>query len=125
MTFQPHVVYKVDKYSMQVVEVYFGTYDAAVANEKKPSFVAQVCIDKTLTRDRWFYRYEEDYDDGESFEGKLNRPVAVYDSKAKVAGLFPCAQAAAKAAGVATSTMTHAIKKKTVIRDRFIAKYLR
>ena len=125
MTFEAHVVYKVDKYTMQVVEIYLGTQDAAIANEKRPSFIAQACAGKTLTRDRWFYRYEEDYDPCEPFDGKLNRPVAVYDAQDKVVGLFPCPAAAARAIGVSTSNITHAIRKKMVMRDRYIAKFLR
>ena len=69
-------VFECDKITMEIVR----QWDSATDAEKELGFfVAGSCCRKNVSKGKYVYRYEDDYDPNESFEGKHFRPVLVVD----------------------------------------------
>lgn len=111
-------VVRVDKKTGEVLERFKSIYSAQ-RSEMGQLCVRQQCNNKTLGNKRYFYRYEEDYDPSENWEGKSRRPTWIIDGKT---GLLIWARnraAAADALGVSTQTLTDSTCRGYLIKGRY------
>lgn len=121
----PRPVVKCDKLSMNVVAAYPSAMEAEKENGLKRSRVAQMCGKKSVSSGVHVYRYADEYDQNESFEGKFNRPVAMYDSANESLSLFENLQKASKAVGVCPSTISASMTNRNMVCERYVFKYAR
>ena len=125
MTRHERTVYKCNKLSMEVIEVYQSAADAARAHGLDYDSVRKSCREHRVPRKDHVWRYAEDYDPDESFEGRQNRPVVVYDAVSKAVGFFSSTRDAANRLGVKMKTIEAARDKKRYLKNRFVVKYAR
>ena len=125
MKYAPRPVVKCDKLSMKVVSWYPSAWAAEVENGYGPSRVAQICEKKRVCAGKHVYRYADEYDPNETFEGKFNRPVAMYDGVNESLSLFESLEKAAKAIGYHQSTVSASMTNGTMVGRRYVFKYAR
>ena len=118
-------VVKCDKLSMKIVAEYPSAWEAEKANGYGPAKVAQICEKKSVSHGKHVYRYADEYDPNETFEGKFNRPVAMYDAERESLLLYESLGEAAKAIGYNQSTVSASISNGTMVGKRFVFKYAR
>lgn len=68
-------VCKCDKLTMEVVAEYASIRECAERERMSHTTVEDNCLRRRVNRGRFVYRYAEDVDPLESFEGKSGRPV--------------------------------------------------
>lgn len=119
-----HVV-KCDKLSMRVVEMFESARDA----EKKYGFhkntVANICMKKTVSKGRFVWRFADEHDINETFEGKTYRPVEVLDGQTGERMYFESTQATAKAFGVPPIAVTQTLARDGKFLNRYALRYAR
>lgn len=125
MTRHGRTVYKCHKISMEVLEVYPSAADAARAYGMGHDSINKACRERRVTRKGYVWRYAEDYDPRESFEGRQNRPVVVYDAVSKAVGFYFSTREAANRLGVKMNTIEAARDNKRYLNNRLIVKYAR
>lgn len=118
-------VYKCDKLSMKVVAEYPSAAAAARDNGLSPTGVAHAAKNKEITYGPYIYRYVEDYDPNETFEGRNNRPIICYDTKTKMAVVFVGTDKAAAALGVDVKRISCSMHAKTRLLGRYVFKFAR
>ena len=121
----PRAVYKCDKLSMEVLETYASANEADRAHGLGYGHVANCAKRRTVSFGPYVWRYADDYDPAESFEGKKNRPVAMLDTATHAAAVFTSPSAAAKAVGVPSGDVCCSIARKWAVRGRYVFKYMR
>ena len=125
MKYNPRPVVKCDKLSMKVVSWYPSAWAAEKENGYRPSKVAQICERKRVPAGKFVYRYADEYDPNETFEGKFNRPVAMYDGVNESLSLLESLEKAAKAIGYHQSTVSVSMTNGTMVGRRYVFKYAR
>lgn len=118
-------VAKCDKITMEVIEVYNSELEAAKANNKPLETIKDACRRKTVSIGKYVYRFRDEVDEKETYEGKRNRPVLVVDAETKKARVFLTRAEAAKALCYCDATVFDAIYKKKPLGGRYIIKYAR
>lgn len=118
-------VYKCDKKTMRIVEKYPSASEAARRNKLNPTSLGHAARTLSVTPGPYVWRYAEDYDPNEKFEGKHNRPVAVYDSITRTLAVFNRIEDAARAVGTRDSYIITAMKNQTMYKSRYVFKYAR
>lgn len=119
-------VYVCDKITMQVLREYGSTYEAARKEGESVSTVYPACRNRRVSRwGRVVYRYADDYDPDERFDGKSGRPIVAVDYFTKKRLFFYTAEDAAKYLGVHPGSVHAAIKEKRYITDRYRVGYAR
>ena len=125
MKYAPRPVVKCDKLSMKVVAWYPSAWEAEKANGYGPAKVARICEKKSVSHGKHVYRYADEYDPKETFEGKFNRPVAMYDAERESLSLYESLGEAARAIGYNQATVSASISNGTMVGKRFVFKYAR
>lgn len=119
-------VYKCDKFDMSIVAKYPSATEACIQNGLRRARVSEIARDRLVDKGRYIYRYKNDYDPNESFEGKKNRPVLIGDFKTGKKFAACCIQEAADFMPISISSMQHAvIDSDMLICGRYKIKYLR
>lgn len=116
-------VYRCDKITMEVVEIYRNTTDAQTGTEE--THISGDCKARIVSKGRYVWRYEDDYDPNESFEGKRNRPVICGDYKKGRIFFFSSINVTSKALGLPKTTIFYAIKRNSKVENRYRFKYAR
>lgn len=125
MKYEPRPVVKCDKLSMNVVAAYPSAMEAEKENGLKRSRVAQMCGKKSVSSGVHVYRYADEYDQNESFEGKFNRPVAMYDTWYGKVSFFTNTTVAAENIGCSNATVVSSMTRKALVARRYLLKYAR
>lgn len=73
-------VLKANKITRQVEEAYPSIVSAAMSAGMRSKRMDDLCRKRNLPKGMSYYRYAEDFDPNESFEGKRNRPVVLLDT---------------------------------------------
>ena len=68
-----------DKVTMEVVGEYSTARDCASDMGMNDAVIIEIAKKRRLSRGPFIYRFAEDFDPNESFDGKYNRPVRVTD----------------------------------------------
>lgn len=115
---------KIEKCFSTVTDAYIDAQNEGW-NIEYPSFLLSV---KTKTcggfRSLYLYRFKEDYEPHESYEGKKKRPVFVLDVlDGHKCYWYTSLLTASEALCVSESTVRSSIKKHTKILGRYIAYY--
>lgn len=119
----PRQVYRCDKVTMEIVNVYPGVNAAAKAANTRS--VQTSCNHRRVSSDRYIWRYADDYDPNESFEGKYNRPVACIDAINNTITFYDTLAKAEKALFLGSGTVTRALRKDSLVLGRYKFKYAR
>lgn len=118
-------VYKCDKLSMEVLEVYPSAREAEVAHGLSYGAVANQCQTRSVSRFGYVFRYADEYDPEETFEGKYNRPVAVKDCITKAVAFFPTLTEAREELGLTRSAISSSMSREYLLHGRYVAMYAR
>ena len=116
-------VFECDKITMEIVR----QWDSATDAEKELGFfVAGSCCRKNVSKGKYVYRYEDDYDPNESFEGKHFRPVLVVDIATRKKQAFYSIEDAAKHLHYSVKAIQYSIvNRKPLGFWLYAVKYLR
>lgn len=96
-----------DKITMEIIEELPMMKDAAEIYGFKMKAIHKACQKRQVLKGRYVFRYAEDYDKYESFEGRRNRPVKMFlDGKAV---MFYSIEEAAKNLNYSKSHIEHAL----------------
>lgn len=106
-----HPILACDKITMRVVGRYPRIVDAAKAYGISPSTVRTSALDRRVMNDTVVFRFIDDYDPNETFEGKKNRPVVAIADGKDVIGTFYSAEAAAESLFISLATVRACIAK--------------
>lgn len=68
-----------DKVTMEVVGEYSTARDCASDTGMNDAVIIEIAKKRRVSRGPFIYRFAEDFDPNESFDGKYNRPVRVTD----------------------------------------------
>ena len=121
----PRPVVKCDKLTMEVLETYPSARAAERAYGILHGNIAVACSRKVVSKGRFVWRFADEYDPDESFDGKLNRPVAMYDSLSETASVFESLTEAAKSIGYSNPAIVTSMTSKTMLGNRYVFKYRR
>ena len=116
-------IYLCDKITMEIVEIYLSAYDARMVYGH--SSIHNSCVNRAVNGDRYVWRYEDDYDPNESFEGKYNRPIMCGDYEKGRIFFFNSMQVASQALGLHKNVIYDAIKKNVKVKNRYRFKFAR
>ena len=110
---KPQAVFKVDKFTGGIVGRYGSADEAAKENGVTLASLYTIACGRLLTRERFTYRFERDYDPHEELGGKNNRPIVCYDAKTgRVVGLFPNNEAARRELFVGQTVVSKACREE-------------
>lgn len=118
-------VYKCDKLSMEVLEVYTSASEADAAHGLPCGAVDSQCRKRRVGRTGYVFRFADDYDPNETFEGKYNRPVAVKDCITKAVAFFPTLTEAREELGFTRSAISSSMSREYLLHGRYVAMYAR
>lgn len=121
----PREVYLCNKVTLEIVGVYSGVMDASRANGVSYSRIRSACDQRSVSDGRYIWRYAEDYDPNESFEGKCNRPVICVDMQTKKVMVFDTPKKADEALCFSRGRISESISEDTLVAGRFKFKYAR
>ena len=79
MAINKRSILKIDKLTRSVVKRYESSYAAGLAEGMGDRLIYSCAWKKSLSRGRYYYRFEEDYDPDEDFSRCCNKPVVVTD----------------------------------------------
>lgn len=122
---KPRRVFKCDKLTMEIIEAYPSAREAERANDLPCSSVYHAAGLRNVGYEGYVWRYEDDYDPHESFEGKCNRPVAIMDTKTKAVAVFETLKVATEKTGISYSILTTSMRKGYLAAKRYLVKYAR
>lgn len=108
-------IYVCDKITMQVLREYDSAQQAQLDLRIR---VNQEARKRSVRHGRCVFRYADDYDANESFEGKYNRPVKCTHIESGMTATFYNLKSAAKAAGRDTTTIVKRIKNGNTFDGR-------
>lgn len=118
-------VVKCDKVTMEIVERFPSTVEADKSLGLKHAYVAPTCRMRKVSKGKYVWRYESDYDPEESFAGKHNRPVSVFDTHTGEERTYYDAREAADAEFVGYWYFHQALEKHRTIYGRYAISYAR
>ena len=121
----PHRIAKCDKITMEVLAEYATCTEAAEASGVSMNTICASCRNRAVGKFDYVWRYAEDVDPRESFEGKCNRPVLVGDYEKNTIRAYPTLSDAAMVLGVDDSTVSRAIRMYAMIKGRYRVRYAR
>lgn len=122
---KPRKVYKCDKLSMEVLEEYPSASQAERENGLPHSAVSHAASKKMVSAGPFVWRYADGYDPDETFDGKMNRPMAALDIKTREVSTFPTRKDAAKALVVTERSISSAMCQRNYVLGRYAFKYAR
>ena len=125
MNGDPRPVVKCDKLTMRIIETYQSAREAARVHGIPHGNISVPCSKKVVSKGSFVWRYADEYDPDESFEGKFNRPVAMYDSYSEAASIFDNLTEAAKSVGYSNAAVSNSMSAKTMLGNRYVFKYAR
>lgn len=116
-------VFECDKITMKVVR----QWPSATEADKDLGFlVAGRCSRKNVSKGKYVYRYEDDYDPNESFENKPNRPVLAIEVETKKKYAFYSVKDAAEYLNYSIKNIKYGIEnRKPLGFGLYVVKYLR
>jgi len=116
------VVLKIDKRTREVLTRYESVSEAE--RQLGTLGVYRTCQSRLVGQHTWYLRFEHDFDPEEDFMGRQNCPVIAVDAKTGYATWYTSASSCARALGFTRSAVTHAIRNKCSIGDRYrVARY--
>lgn len=118
-------IFKCDKITMEVLGEYGSILEAAKASGVPYDVAYSGCKRKSVGCYPFVFRYAEDYDPNESFEGKFIRPVTVMDVEKGECVTFYSPNDAACQLYTSKDTIFRAIKRKEVVLGCYLIKYAR
>lgn len=113
------------KLTMRVLAEYDSVEAAADANGVSRITMSGRCNARGVNKGEVVFRFADDYDPKETFIGKINRPVAVVDTKTKHAVYFCGMREAADALGIPKNDASRAINKSCLVLGRYLMCYAR
>lgn len=120
---KPRPVYRCDKLTMKVLDKY-ANYREAESDMGEYS-VYGACNDRRVGPHKHVWRFADDYDPNETFEGKKNRPVVCGNIETEKIVFYENAAQAAEKLGVQRQTITIAIYRGSLVSGRYRFKYAR
>ena len=114
-----------DKLTMEVVKTYESMSRAAAREGRDASNFYWTLTKKRVGPGRFVYRYEEDYDPEETFEGRRHRPVLLFDKSTGQKAVFFDKKKLADSIFSSAKTIDLALKDGHLIAGRFALRYAR
>lgn len=119
-------VYVCDKITMDIIRKYRTAYEAAKSENEPLSSVNMACRRRRVSRwGKTVFRFADDYDPNESFDGKQGRPVLVTDIATGKSKVFYTTQEAADVIFVSRDYIGNAAKNNWVVLKRYRLSYAR
>lgn len=114
-----------DKITMKVIKRFDSAGEAAKRTGEIRESIGRSCLKKHVSSGAVVWRYEEDYDPEETFDGKHNRPVEVVDTKDGAKTVYCNIGDAAYALVYCERAVNHAIRKGKLVGGRYKLGYAR
>lgn len=118
-------VYKCDKVTMKILDRYDSIKDAAIAEGISYGMLVETLQCRAVGRRPYVFRYADDYDPFESFEGKRGRPVLMLDVVDGKVHTFNTLKDAADALLLDLSNVCKCMKKKAYVLGCYKLEYAR
>ena len=122
---QKRPVVKCDKLTMRTVETYESASEADRRNGLKKGTVANCCRLKKVGFDDFVWRFEDEYDPNETFEGCHNRPIVLRNVETGEVYAFGSSRKAARALMIPGVAILAAIKSKEPLLGKYEADFAR
>lgn len=120
------MVLECDKITMKIHRIWHSAVDAEKELGLGKTTIVRRCIEKRTTKGKYVYRYMDDYDPKESFEGKYHRPVLAIRIRDRQTYAFYSLDEAAEYLNVGKTHVSTAITSgKPILYDMYLVKYLR
>lgn len=111
-------VCKCDKLTMEAVAEYESVRECAERERVPHTTVEDNCLRRRVNRGRFVYRYAEDVDPLESFEGKRGRPVTVENLRTgETMDFYNVYEAAERFYAHPVTVRRHLVSGKPLFRD--------
>ena len=114
-----------DKVTMKVIRRFGSAKEAARKTGELRDSITRSCLKRHVSSGGIVWRYEDDYDPEETFEGKNNRPVEVSDTKDGTATVYCNINDAAYALAYCERFVNHAIRSGRLAGGRYLLSYAR
>lgn len=115
-------VYEIDKLTGEVTRVFASAYAADRALGNDVTTIANVARSRSVSRGRYFYRYEDDYVPHEDIRGRYHRPVALFEDGKPVGSVCDAATLAERL-NLARNTVANAVRRGSRLGGRFTVAY--
>lgn len=122
---QKRPVVKCDKLTMRTIETYESASEADRRNGLKKGTVANCCRLKKVGFDDFVWRFEDEYDQGESFEGCHNRPIVLRDVETGETYVFGSSRKAGDALKIPGVAIRTAIDTRQPLLGKYEANFAR
>ena len=120
---KPRPVYRCDKLTMKVLDKY-ANYREAESDTGEYSVYGS-CRYRRVGPYRHVWRFADDYDPNETFEGKRNRPVACGNIETESIVFYENITQAADKLGLEKGAIVLAMKRGSIVNSRYRFKYAR
>ena len=118
-------VLKIDKVSGGIVRSFETVKDAAADAGIRREQMSRHLKGKRLSPGMFYYRYADDYDPCETFEGRPNRPIAVTDTYTGETAYYGSASDVARKYIVTLSNVSYAIRHDNLVLGQYKMKWAR
>lgn len=119
----PRPVYRCDKVTMKILNTYPSVTDAIKTTGYKGIYTS--CQHRRVSSGRYVWRFVDDYDPNESFEGKHNRPVMCEDVKNNTTIIYDTLTKAEKALYLDRSVIENTLRKGSLTLGQYRFRYAR
>lgn len=119
------IVLKIDKVTGKAVKSFESVKDAAIDAQLRREQMTRHLKNRNIAPGLFYYRYGEDYDPLESFEGRQNRPVAVTDIDTGETVYFGCIKEVAEEYVIHKATVSVAIKRGSLVLSQYRMRWAR
>lgn len=118
-------VVECDKITMEITGLWFSVAEAARCLGISRPCIQQRCRTKSVTPGKYVYRFLDDWDTDEQFEGKTNRPILIENVKNKNVHMFHDFHEAVDGMGYGITSLSISLNHNKLIDETFQVRYLR
>ena len=118
-------VFRINKLTRDIEGVYPSVASAARSVGMRGKRMDDLCRKRNLPPGAFYYRFEDDFDRDESFEGKRNRPVVLVDESTGSKLWFVDRAECAKTMGWSTARVSASISsgRSSLLGGQYVALY--
>lgn len=112
-------VYKIDKYTWDIVDEYKSIHAAEKANNLSRWTISNGCHHRAVSKGRYVWRFVEDYEPNEDISGSNFEPCTVCDVKTGKTYIVPSSAEFARRLSLQPQIVSRAILSGALVLKRF------
>ena len=119
-------VFRINKLTRDIEGVYPSVTSAARSAGMRGKRMDDLCRKRNLPPGTFYYRFADDFDRDESFEGKRNRPVVLVDASTGFKLWFADRAECAKTMGWSAARVSSSISsgQSSLLGGQYVARYV-